>query len=82
MILRSVFNELQNDDPMALIRLDSVKATSVTNILMEGFEGAQRDISTALAAGVSNEKLSENIKRLVEEVRKKKDEDGLNEPLK
>lgn len=76
MILRSVFVALQNSDPMAIINLNLPKATQTTSILMDGFEGAQRDISTALIAGVSNETLSENIKRVVEEARKIKDKMG------
>lgn len=75
MVLRSIFTMLQRgNDPLALMKVDFMKITPATIALMEGLEGAKRDISTALAAGVSNEKISETVMRIVEEIKKKRDE--------
>lgn len=74
-VLRSIFATLQRgNDPLALVNVETAIATVTTDILMEGFEGAQRDVSTALAAGRDNEEVSANIKRIVEEVRRKRRE--------
>lgn len=82
-ILRSIFPVLQRgNDPLALINVETSLAAVTTDILMEGFEGAQRDISTAVAAGRDNEEMSANIKRIVKEVRRKREEKAKEEDAK
>ena len=75
MVLRSIFTMLQRgNDPLALMKIDFMKVAPVTIALMEGLEEAKRDLNTALAAGVSNEKISETIKRIVEQIKKQREE--------
>lgn len=84
MALRSIFPMLQRgNDPLALMKVDFMKITPVTIALMEGLEGAKRNLDAALAAGVSNEEISETVKKIVEQVKKQRDEKlSLNKPLK
>lgn len=75
MVLRSIFTPLQRgNDPLAMMKIDFMKITPATIALMEGMEGAKRDVRTALAAGVSNEKISETVKKIVEQVKRKREE--------
>lgn len=75
MALRSIFTMLQRgNDPLAMMKVDFMKVAPATIALMEGLEGAKRDVRTALAAGVSNEKISETVKKIVEQIKKARDE--------
>ena len=72
--LRSIFAEFQGDDPRALMDVNLIKATAGTMTLLDGFDGATRDLRTAEACERTNEVLSEKILRAAREAIEKRDE--------
>jgi hypothetical protein len=72
--LRSIFEEFQGNSPDTLFDINLVKATAGTITLLDGFDGATRDLRTAEVWERTNEKLSGKILGAAREARKKRDE--------
>jgi len=72
--LRSIFAEFQGDDPHVLFNIDLMKATAGTITLLDGFDGATRDLRTAEACERTNEELSGRVLGAAREARKRRDE--------
>lgn len=73
--LRSMFAEFRGDDPRVLVNVDLMKATAGTITLLDGFDGATRDLRTAEACERTNEKLSEKVLGAAKEARRRRDKE-------